>query len=83
MDAVHVSFVHHAGKVGPFGETVTSAIPQLEYQETDAGIRQIATRAKDNVRISDWTFPNYNHIVIPAIKGDPWIDTCVWRVPIE
>lgn len=83
LDAVHVSFVHHAGKVGPFGEAVSAAIPQLEYLETDAGIRQIATRGKGNVRVSDWTFPNYNHIVIPSAGGGPWIDTCVWRVPID
>lgn len=83
LDAVHVSFVHHAGKVGPFGEAVSAAIPALEYLETDAGIRQIATRGEGNVRVSDWTFPNYNHIVIPSADGGPWIDTCVWRVPID
>jgi len=83
LDAVHVSFVHHAGKVGPFGEAVSAAIPKLEYLETDAGIRQIATRGEDNVRISDWTFPNYNHIVIPGPGGAPWVDTCVWRTPID
>lgn len=83
LDAVHVSFVHHAGRVGPFGEAITSAIPELEYQETDAGIRQIARRGPDNVRVSDWTFPNYNHIVIPGPGGASWIDTCVWRVPIS
>src|SRR4051812_11499592 len=26
LDAVHVSFAHHFGKVGPFGEAITSAI---------------------------------------------------------
>ena len=83
LDAVHVSFVHHAGKVGPFGEAVSAAIPALDYLETDAGIRQIATRGEGNVRVSDWTFPNYNHIVIPSKDGGPWIDTCVWRVPID
>jgi 5,5'-dehydrodivanillate O-demethylase len=83
LDAVHVSFVHHAGRVGPFGEAVSAAIPSLEYHETDAGIRQIATRGPANVRISDWTFPNYNHIVIPGNVGPSWIDTCVWRVPID
>ena len=31
LDAVHVSFVHLAGKVGPFGEAVTAAIPKLDY----------------------------------------------------
>ena len=83
LDAVHVSFVHHAGTVGPFGEAVSNAIPQLEYQETDAGIRQTATRGEKNVRISDWTFPNYNHIVIPTPGGGTWMDVCVWRVPID
>ena len=83
LDAVHVSFVHHAGKVGPFGEAVSNGIPKLEYQETDAGIRQIATRGKNNVRVSDWTFPNYNHIVIPSAAGKAWMDVCVWRVPID
>jgi 5,5'-dehydrodivanillate O-demethylase len=83
LDAVHVSFVHHAGKVGPFGEAVSNTIPRLEYHETDAGIRQVATRGEGNVRVSDWTFPNYNHIVIPAPAGKAWIDVCVWRVPID
>lgn len=83
LDAVHVSFVHHAGKVGPFGEAVSNAIPRLEYEETSAGIRQIATRGEGNVRVSDWTFPNYNHVVIPSTVGKAWVDVCVWRVPIE
>jgi 5,5'-dehydrodivanillate O-demethylase len=84
LDAVHVSFVHQAGKVGAFGEAVTEAIPKLEYLETDAGIRQIATRAKNNVRISDWTFPNNNHIVLPPInKGAKWFDLSLWNVAID
>jgi 5,5'-dehydrodivanillate O-demethylase oxygenase subunit len=82
LDAVHVSFVHHAGKVGPFGAAVTASVPDLEYQETDAGIRQTATRGPGNVRISDWTFPNNNHIVVPnSTKGDPWVDIGIWNVP--
>jgi 5,5'-dehydrodivanillate O-demethylase len=36
------------------------------------------------VRISDWTFPNNNHIRSPGPqKGDPWIDRLVWAVPID
>ena len=82
LDAVHVSFVHQAGRLGTFGGAVTGAIPELRYQETDAGIRQIATRSKTNVRISDWTFPNNNHISQPGMmKDDPWIDVGVWMVP--
>ncbi len=84
LDAVHVSFVHLAGKVGPFGEAVTASIPALEYVETEAGIRQIATRSSTNVRISDWSFPNNNHIVTPGRKKDsPWVHRGVWNVPVD
>jgi 5,5'-dehydrodivanillate O-demethylase oxygenase subunit len=84
MDAVHVSFVHQAGEVGTFGEAVTRAIPKLEYRETEAGIRQIATRSKSNVRVSDWTFPNNNHISRPFMNQDqPWLDVGVWMVPVD
>jgi 5,5'-dehydrodivanillate O-demethylase len=82
LDATHVSFVHQLGVVGPFGAAVTTAVPELSYTETDAGIEQIATRSKDNVRKSDWTFPNNNHIVVPGLtKDDPWIDIAIWMVP--
>ena len=84
LDAVHVSFVHVWGKMSRFGEEITTAIPELSYSETSAGIRQVATRSKHNVRVSDWTFPNNNHIVSPGPrKGDPWIHTSVWAVPID
>lgn len=84
LDATHVSFVHQAGKVGTFGAAVSGAVPKLEYLETDAGIRQIATRSQNNVRISDWTFPNNNHIVQPTLtKDDPWIDIGHWVVPVD
>jgi 5,5'-dehydrodivanillate O-demethylase oxygenase subunit len=82
LDAVHVSFVHQKGKVGVFGAAVSNAVPDLDYVETDAGIRQIATRGKNNVRISDWTFPNANHIVVPGLqKEDPWIHVGHFVVP--
>lgn len=82
LDAVHVSFVHRAGKIGPFGAAVTSDIPALDYIETSAGIRQIARRSAANVRVSDWTFPNYNHIVTPGrTKDSPWVHRGVWNVP--
>ncbi len=82
LDAAHVSFVHQKGLVGPFGAAVTPAIPELSYSETEAGIEQVATRAKDNVRKSDWTFPNNNHIISPGFAtGDPWMDIGIWMVP--
>ena len=82
LDATHVSFVHHWGTVGRFGQHVAATVPKLEYLETDAGIRQIATRSKNSVRVSDWTFPNKNHIVVPGPgEGDPWIDVGHWIVP--
>jgi 5,5'-dehydrodivanillate O-demethylase oxygenase subunit len=84
MDAVHVSFVHHLGGAGPFGQVVTQAIPKLEYAETEAGIRQIATRGPGNIRHSDWSFPNCNHIITPALApGEPWIHRGIWNVPAD
>lgn len=84
LDAVHVSFAHVWGKVSRFGEELSTAVPELDYRETDAGIRQTATRSRDNVRVSDWTFPNNNHVVVPGPrKGDSWADLSVWAVPID
>jgi 5,5'-dehydrodivanillate O-demethylase len=84
LDAVHVSFAHLWGSVGEFGSSVTASIPDLSYSETPAGIRQVATRPNNNVRVSDWTFPNNNHVVSPpAIKGDPWVHISAWPTPID
>lgn len=84
MDSVHVGFVHQKGRVGTFGEAVATEIPHLEYSETEAGIRQVAIRSENNVRISDWSFPNNNHINVPgATQDDPWIDIGVWVVPVD
>jgi phenylpropionate dioxygenase-like ring-hydroxylating dioxygenase large terminal subunit len=85
LDATHVSFVHQKFYAGPFGQAVTGAVPEkLEYQETSAGIHQRATRAHNNVRESDWTFPNNNHIVVPGLeKDDSWTDIGVWMTPAD
>jgi 5,5'-dehydrodivanillate O-demethylase oxygenase subunit len=84
LDAVHVSFAHAWGTARRFNAEITAAIPELAYVETESGIRQTATRSKSNVRVSDWTFPNNNHIVAPGPnKGDPWGDICSWVVPVD
>jgi 5,5'-dehydrodivanillate O-demethylase oxygenase subunit len=84
LDATHVSYVHVWGKVSRFGDEITTAIPKLTYEETSAGIRQTAYRSANNIRISDWTFPNNNHIVGPGPrKGDPWMDNATWHVAID
>lgn len=83
VDAVHVSFVHRWGSGSRLGEEVGAAIPQLAYAETSAGIRQTATRPGGNVRVSDWTFPNNNHVLSPPRKGEEWIHTGFWAVPID
>ena len=37
-----------------------------------------------NVRVSDWTFPNNNHISVPGLqRDDPWIDIGHWNVPVD
>ena len=84
LDPVHVSFAHQAGRVGEFGKAVTSAIPELSYDETSWGVRQTATRPGGNVRVSDWTFPNYNNVPVPGLdESAPWIDTGNWMVPVD
>jgi len=83
LDALHVSYVHQWGGASRLGSAVGTAIPKLEYAETSAGVRQTATRP-DNVRVSDWTFPNNNHIrLAPPRKDDPWAHTSAWQVPID
>lgn len=87
MDAVHLNFAHLWGKVGAFGDRITGegrVIPELDYAETSSGVRQIATRSPTNVRVSDWTFPNNNHVVaVGATKDDPWVHISAWPVPID
>jgi 5,5'-dehydrodivanillate O-demethylase oxygenase subunit len=84
LDAVHVSFAHLWSQAGEFGSSVTASIPDLAYSETSAGIRQVATRPNNNVRISDWTFPNNNHVVAPGPdKGGPWAHISAWPVPVD
>ena len=84
MDAVHVSFVHHWGTVGSFGKVVANTIPELSYEETDAGIRQTAVRSAGSTRVSDWTFPNNNHVSHPTLEpDDPWVDVGVWMTPVD
>jgi 5,5'-dehydrodivanillate O-demethylase len=76
--------VHHWGEVGTFGDVVAPAIPKLEYEETDAGIRQTATRSAKSKRVSDWTFPNNNHISQPSLTlDDPWMDVGIWMTPVD
>ncbi|MCW3837017.1 Rieske 2Fe-2S domain-containing protein [Sphingomonas canadensis] len=84
MDAVHVSFVHHWGRVGSFGSVVAATVPELSYEETEAGIRQTAVRSQGSKRVSDWTFPNNNHISHPTLEvDDPWVDVGVWMTPVD
>ncbi len=84
LDSSHLSFVHVWGEMSRFGEEITTRIPDLAYSETAAGVRQIATRGKNNVRVSNWTFPNNNHIKSPGPdKSDPWIDSSVYAVPMD
>ena len=83
LDATHVSFVHRWPTPTPLGAQIGATPPQLEYVETDAGIRQTAIRP-NGVRISNWTFPNNNNVLAaPPQPGDPWINASGWAVPID
>jgi 5,5'-dehydrodivanillate O-demethylase len=84
LDPVHVSFVHRALRVDAFANAVTNAIPELSYAETEAGIEQTAKRSEKNIRKSNWTFPNNNHVVVPGLgSDDAWIDFIIWMVPAD
>ncbi|HEY8693388.1 MAG TPA: Rieske 2Fe-2S domain-containing protein [Chloroflexota bacterium] len=83
IDASHVSFVHREGL---FGQVVTEAPPKLECEETEFGIIQRAIRPGNNVRVSDWQFPNCNHVVVPRANdahSGGWVDLFNWKVPID
>jgi 5,5'-dehydrodivanillate O-demethylase oxygenase subunit len=82
LDAVQRSFVQHWGVDGTFDDTGT--IPQVEYAETDAGIRQIATHSPGSRHASDWTFPNNSHVTQPGLAArDSPIDVGIWIVPVD
>jgi 5,5'-dehydrodivanillate O-demethylase len=82
LDAVHVSFAHQTGKVGVFGDAITTDLPELQYSETESGICQLAIRSGNRVRASDWTFPNCNRVLIPGLlPSDPWFFVNHWMVP--
>lgn len=84
LDGAHLSFAHAWGRVSRFQEEITTAIPELSYDETDAGIRQTSKRSETNIRISNWTFPNNNHVNSPGPrKGDRWGHFCGWVVPVD
>ncbi len=86
MDAVHLSFAHMWGVAGQFGSRISGGgeIPELAYSETTSGVRQVATRSNGNVRTSDWTFPNNNHVVAAGPnKDDPWAHISAWPVPVD
>jgi 5,5'-dehydrodivanillate O-demethylase oxygenase subunit len=83
LDATHLSFVHQWPAATRLGEEIGGAIPELDYEETAAGIRQTAVRP-NSVRISNWTFPNNNNVLAaPPRPGDPWIHTVGWAVPVD
>lgn len=83
LDATHVSYVHRWPIPTPLGDQIGATPPELEYVETDAGIRQTAIRP-NGVRISNWTFPNNNNVLAaPPQPGDPWINASGWAVPID
>lgn len=84
LDATHLSFVHQWPTPTRLGEEIGPAIPELFYEETAAGIRQTAKRGENNIRISNWTFPNNNFVnSAPPFKGAPWVKVSAYQVPID
>lgn len=84
LDGAHIGYAHVWGRMSRFGEEISTAVPELSYEETSAGMLQIATRSPTNVRISNWTFPNNNNVIVPGPRrGDPWSHVCVWTVAVD
>lgn len=86
LDGAHVSFAHQMGVVGLFAKMVTAVVPELKYEETSAGIAQIATRmvdGKPQYRISNWTFPHTNHVRLPTDEEGVWTDSVNYIVPVD
>src|SRR5579883_121864 len=82
FDGLHISYVH---RNGPLGRSVSTEVPKLEYEETDWGLIQRAIRS-DNVRVSEFHWPNCNHVVAPMVSvGEKpvWVDTFAWKVPVD
>ena len=87
VDPVHINFVH---RNSGFGDMLSTAVPDIEFAETDWGIRTIATRSPSNVRIGEVHLPNCNHVMVPIQppgqnrgKALPWTDMFNWFVPVD
>ena len=91
MDAVHLSFAHAWGKKGRFVEAITSAIPDLAYSETAAGIRKLGRKAllvKGNIAsladvkaMTDKAFAEVGHVDV--LVNNAGLARDMPRVPIE
>lgn len=83
LDAVHINFVHRDTS---FGQLLVPEIPKVEFEETEFGVVQRAIRS-DHTRLSDFQFPNANHIVTTRTDADArtevWIDLFDWKVPVD
>jgi 5,5'-dehydrodivanillate O-demethylase len=83
LDSTHLSFVHQWPTPTRLGQEIGDVVPELTYEETEAGIRQTAIRP-GSVRVSNWTFPNNNNVLgAPPRPGLPWVNTVAWAVPVD
>jgi 5,5'-dehydrodivanillate O-demethylase oxygenase subunit len=84
VDPVHVSFVHRGSD---FGAAVSGVVPTIEVEETAWGMRSLAYRTPDNVRVNELHWPNCIHIVTPVLRDlpleHPWSDLYNWYVPVD
>jgi 5,5'-dehydrodivanillate O-demethylase len=83
LDSTHLSYAHQWPTPSRLGEAIGDAIPEITYDETDAGIMQTAIRPNAEPRLSNWTFPNNNHVLSPSPRKGEWINTLAWMVPVD
>ena len=72
------------GRSSRFGEEIDGRAARALVRRDERRHPADRDRSATNIRVSDWTFPNNNHIVAPRPrKGDPWSDNATWHVPID
>jgi 5,5'-dehydrodivanillate O-demethylase oxygenase subunit len=84
IDGSHLAFVHSGSE---FGQQVSGAMPEFEYEETEWGMRLISKRPGGNTRINELHFPNVIHIRTPVLTETvaqlPWSDLFNWYTPVD
>jgi 5,5'-dehydrodivanillate O-demethylase oxygenase subunit len=79
VDAVHVSFTHRS----PHRINGIVEYPTFRSEETEYGIRRVATYSNNSERVGHFHMPNTAHIYRGVQIPGSWLDIIVTRVPVD